>query len=88
MYHYLPYNTSDNKKTFYIDMIVATSYYMLNKKDLLDNIVTSKDIKGFLILDDFGLRQLNYLISLLDINNINEIGISIIEKLAKQVIII
>ena len=88
MYHYLPYTISNNKKTFYIDMIVATSYYMLNKKDLLDNIVMSKDIKGFLILDDFGLRQLNYLISLLDINNINEIGISIIDKIAKQAIVI
>jgi len=88
MYHYLPYTINNSKKTFNIDMMLSTSYYMLNKKDILDNIGRCKDMNGCLILDDFGLRQLNYLISLLDINNINEIGISIIEKLAKQVIII
>ena len=98
MYYYVGFKTLEdiNIKSFYFDSIVSSSNYLIriedNVKDkiieLLKNNYDNFVVNGYLVLDDISLRQIKYLFENTEWVESDEINTSIIERLAKQVILL
>lgn len=96
MYYYVGFKIGSNSniKYFYNEGIAISNSYLFRLEDnvkdkIIENIKTENDIKldGYLIFDELGIKQIEYLNKLLAWEYVDEINTSIIEKLAKQTII-
>lgn len=99
MYTYLPYNIlAVGKKQLYFKLIVKSEHYLSRTEDNVKNkfleVIDDKDISlldkidGYLIYDELGLNQLEYLNKFLAWEYVDEMNTSIFEKLAKQNIVL
>lgn len=99
MYYYFPFSTIDiNKKQVYLDLYITTEHYLFREDDVVKNKFAEtienkkRDISildkfdGYLIYDELGLKQIEYLTRFLAWEYVDEISTSIFEKLAKQII--
>lgn len=99
MYHYLGFRICENTniKKFYISNIISSENYLFRKEDnVKDKILESLEVNnknndmidGYLIFDSLGIKQIEYLCKFLTWEYVDEINTSIIERLAKQIILL
>jgi hypothetical protein len=96
MYYYVGFKIGKNVnvKYFYNGSIIVSENYLFRQQDnvkdkIIEKIKPEEDIKldGYLIFDELGIKQIEYLNKLLAWEYVDEINTSIIQRLAKQTIL-
>ena len=98
MYSYIPFEILDNSlKKYHFNIILSSDRYFFRQEDkvidkfneiLLSENIKDNKIDGYLILDDLGLKQIEYLLQFLTFDSSDGLAPLIIENLAKQTILL